>query len=93
MVPKNQRPFFNSVKAGLDIETNFFNQLSPQLDRIKKDLFYLCGMLDDNTVELILTADGDTKNIVFVEELVHAASLIPGWKFIAPKPGNQIEFA
>jgi hypothetical protein len=48
-------------------------------------------MFDDNTVELILTADGNTKNIVFVEDLVNAAPKIEGWKFTALKPSLNIE--
>jgi hypothetical protein len=48
-------------------------------------------MYDENTVELVLTADGNTKNIVFVEELVEQAPRIEGWKFTALKPALQIE--
>lgn len=48
-------------------------------------------MYDDSTVELILTADGAIKNIVFVEELVEAAPKIPGWKFTSLKPALKIE--
>jgi len=48
-------------------------------------------MLDDNTVELILTADGTIKNIVFVEELVKAAPIIPGWTFTSLKPPLDIK--
>jgi hypothetical protein len=48
-------------------------------------------MYDDNTVELVLTADGNTKNIVFVEELVEAAPEILGWKFTCLKPALSIE--
>jgi hypothetical protein len=48
-------------------------------------------MFDENTVELILTADGDAKNIVFVEELVNMAPAIDGWKFTALKPALQLE--
>lgn len=48
-------------------------------------------MFDDNTVELVLTADGNTKNIVFIEELVASAPKINGWKFTALKPALNIE--
>jgi hypothetical protein len=48
-------------------------------------------MFDDNTVELVLTADGNTKNIVFIEELVASAPNINGWKFTALKPALNIE--
>jgi hypothetical protein len=48
-------------------------------------------MYDDNTVELIFTADGNTNNIVFIEELVEQAPKINGWKFTALKPALDIE--
>ena len=48
-------------------------------------------MFDDNTVELVLTADGNTKNIVFIEELVASAPNINGWKFTALKQALNIE--
>jgi hypothetical protein len=47
-------------------------------------------MLDDNAIELILTADGNTKNIVFFEELVESAPEIEGLKFTALKPVLEI---
>ncbi|WP_235922042.1 DUF695 domain-containing protein [Flavobacterium phycosphaerae] len=48
-------------------------------------------MYDDNTVELVLTADGNTKNIVFIEELIAQAPKINGWIFTALKPATDIE--
>jgi hypothetical protein len=87
----NERSFFAAVKAQRDVEKNFFNKLSPKLAELKSGYFFLTGMFDDNTAELILTADGIISNIVFVEELVAAAPLIPGWKFTALKPPLDIE--
>lgn len=86
-----QKSFFDAVKKGNDIENNFFNKLSPKLNELKDGYYYLTGMLDDNTVELVLTADGNLSNIVFVEELIKAAPNINGWKFIALKPALDIE--
>jgi Family of unknown function (DUF695) len=87
----NERDFFNVVKTQKDIEKNFFNKLSPKLDELKEGYFYLTGMFDENTVELVLTADGNTKNIVFIEELVESAPSIGGWKFTALKPALNIK--
>lgn len=88
----NEKKFFNVVKSEKNIEKGFFDKISPRLAELKKDcFFYLTGMYDDNTVELILTADGDSKNIVFVEELVEQAPKINGWKFTAHKPAMKIE--
>lgn len=88
---KNEKDFFNVVKSRQNIEKGFFDKLSPKLAELKDGHYYVTGMYDDNTVELVLTADGTIKNIVFVEELVEAAPKIEGWKFTALKPSLKIE--
>lgn len=88
---QNEKGFFGVVKNRKNIEKDFFNPLSAKLGELKDGYYYLTGMHDDNTVELVLTADGNTKNIVFVEELVKAAPTLPGWKFTALKPALEIE--
>ena len=88
---QNEKAFFAVVKDRKEIEQGFFDKLSPKLAALKEGYFYATGMYDDNTVELVLTAEGNTKNIVFVEELVDAAPAIAGWKFTALKPTLNIE--
>lgn len=87
----NEKTFFNVVKNHKGIEQGFFNKLSPKLSELKDGYFYLTGMLDENTAELVLTADGNIKNIVFVEELVAEAPKLNGWKITALKPALDIE--
>jgi len=87
----NERKFYAIVKSGENPEKDFFDKLSPKLEELKEGFFYMSGMLDDNTAELVLTPDGMIKNIVFVEELVEAAPPIPNWKFTALKPALDIE--
>ncbi len=48
-------------------------------------------MLNDETVDLILTADGNIKNFYFIEELVAASPDLPNWKFRAHKPSSGIK--
>ena len=89
---KNEKTFYTVIKNRGNIEKVFFDQLSPKLDNIKEGIFFLTGMLDEKTVELIFTPDGDVKNVVFVEELVSAAPKISNWKFVAlkqPPDDNQ----
>ena len=88
---KNERAFFNVVKQEGNIEEGFFSKLSPKLEELREGYFYLTGMYDDNTVELVITVDGTVKNIVFVEELISSAPTITGWKFTALKPALNIE--
>ncbi len=83
---RHEKEFFQVVKIGKKVETGFINKLSAKLDKLRDGYNFLAGMYDDHTVELVLTADGDIKNIVFVEELIAAAPQIDGWKFTALKP-------
>ncbi len=87
---KNEKTFFNVVKSQKGIE-GFFDELSSKLSELKDGYFFLTGMYNDTTVELVFTADGNTKNIVFVEELVEQAPQINGWLFTALKPSMDIE--
>ena len=88
---KYEKDFSKVVNNRNEIEKGFFDKLSPKLAELKEGYFFLSGMYDDNTVELVLTADGNTKNIVFVEELVNSAPNIEGWKITAHKPAMSIE--
>lgn len=88
---KNEKSFFNTVKEYTDIEKKFFDKMSPKLAELKDGFFFLTGMLNDNTVELVLTADGTIKNFVFTEQLVSDAPKLDGWKFTALKPPMETE--
>jgi len=88
---QHEKNFFDVVKKGNSIEKDFFNRLSLTLGKLNEGFYFLSGMSDDSTAELILTPDGIIKNIIFIEELINAAPVIPGWKFTALKPPSDIE--
>jgi hypothetical protein len=88
---QNQKLFYSVVKDKGDIQRFFFAKLAEKLNELKDGMFFLVGMFDKNTVELILTPDGIIKNIWFVEELIAAAPEISGWRFTALKPPSGIE--
>lgn len=85
--------FYDSVKNQKNIEGVFFDKLSPKLQEIQEEVYFLTGMYNKDTVELILTPDGNIKNIVFVEELIALAPKLPNWRFTALKPATDIENA
>jgi hypothetical protein len=87
----NAKTFYSLVKQHKNIEKDFFDPLSSKLNQLKDGFFFLTGMFDDSTAELVLTPDGNIKNIVFVEELVKSAPIIDGWRFTALKPALGIE--
>lgn len=85
-----EKTFSNIVKNQGDIEKGFFNKVSPKLDQLHDGFFFLTGMCDENTVELVITVEGVVKNIVFAEELINAAPKLNGWRFTALKPAADI---
>ncbi len=88
---KNEKQFFKTIGDVENIEEKFFDELSPKLAELREGYFFLAGMLNDTTAELIITADGDVKQFIFVEELINAAPQIAGWKFTAFKPAMDIK--
>jgi len=87
----HQKKFYKTVKNHQNIESDFFDKLSPKLEELKEGYYFVTGMMDDDKAELIFTADGSVKNFVFVEELVNAAPAIEHWKFTAHKPALDIK--
>jgi len=88
---ENEKRFYKVIREKANVEKNFFDKISPRLNQLKDGFFYLTGMFDENTVELVFTADGAVKNIVFIEELVNAAPKLDGWLFTAMKPAMDIK--
>ena len=87
---ENEKKFYKVLKDQGNINKIFFDKLSPKLDELKDGYWFLVGMSDDNTAELILTPDGIIKNIVFVEELVEAAPKMNNWKITALKQPSDL---
>jgi hypothetical protein len=88
---KKEKNFFEVVKNHRNIEKDFLNKISPKLEELKDGFYYLSGMYNNDTAELILTADGNTKNIVFIEELISHSPNLERWKFTALKPATDIK--
>ncbi len=87
---QNEKKFYKVVKDKGNLEEEFFDILSAKLDELKDGYYYLTGMMDDTTAELVFTADGAIKNIPFVEELVSNAPTIENWKFTALKSASDM---
>ena len=87
----HEKAFFKVLKNQGNVERDFFDKLSPKLNQLREGYWFLAGMVDGDTAELVLTADGVVKNLVFVEELVAAATPINGWKLTALKPALDIK--
>lgn len=88
---QHEQTFLNAVKDRNVIEKEFFDPLSAKLAEIKEGFFFLTGMPNEQTAELIFTPDGVINNIVFAEELVAAAPPMSNWMFKALKPAMNID--
>ncbi len=89
---EHEARFHQVVKFQGDIHKVFFDKLAPKLNELHENIYFLTGMADYQTAELILTADGEIKNIPLVEALVDAAPAISNWKITAlkqPSEGNH----
>jgi hypothetical protein len=88
---KHEKVFFKTVKSGENISKDFFDKMAPKLDEIHSGIYFLTGMFDDQTAELILTPDGVIKNIYPIEELIDAAPQIDGWRITSLKPASDVK--
>nr|WP_315025973.1 DUF695 domain-containing protein [uncultured Chryseobacterium sp.] len=88
-----EKEFYAVVEKGGQeaIENNFFDVIAPKLNQIKDGFYFLTGMSDNSTAELIITVDGELTNIAFAEEIIEAAPKISHWKFTALKPAMDIQ--
>ncbi|MFY7670473.1 DUF695 domain-containing protein [Tenacibaculum sp. MEBiC06402] len=91
----HEKKFYEVVLSGDSDRFNkeFFDLIGSKLDQIKEGIFYLSGMLDDNTADLILTADGDLRNFYLVEEMIEESPNLPNWNFQAFKPSFDFDDA
>lgn len=81
-----EKDFYETIKNHQNIEIDFFDVIAPKLKEINGGFYFLAGMSDDSIAELILTVEGDIKNIIFAEEIIEAAPKLNHWKFTALKP-------
>jgi hypothetical protein len=89
---RNQGSFYGFVK-GKDralINVHFLVKIMPELHRLNKVFYCETGMFNDATAELVITAEGEIKSFVLVEDLVAAAPPFENWKITALKPSTRM---
>ncbi len=84
----NSNKFHKIFESKKNINEDFMEILAEKLNELRPGYYFLIGMPDDKTIELILTADGVIRNIPYVEQLVEDAPKIEGWDIIALKQGD-----
>jgi hypothetical protein len=85
---QHESAFFQILqrKDNIIINDRFIRKLMPKLQALNPHFYCEAGMADDSTAELVVTAEGDVKSIVWAEELIAAAPEMANWKFTALKP-------
>jgi hypothetical protein len=83
---QNEQEFYRVVQQGGNISGYFLGKVLPRLHELRDGYHALVGMPDEEIVELVISANGNLKNMVFVEELVAAAPELSRWKFTALRP-------
>ena len=87
----HEERFFDVVKAYEHAEEKFLDVVLPKLKVVNENFFILAGMFSEETAELIITVDGNIKDIVYAEELIEAAPSLENWRFTALKPESDIK--
>jgi hypothetical protein len=77
----------DQLKTAIEQDAHqLLDEVIEELSQFNPWLKAVCGNYDDDTIELIITADGDIALFTKVQELIAAAPHLPGWRFTAHKP-------
>lgn len=82
----NQEEFYSILRSRDNVESTLLSTLIPALHKVNPGFYCVCGIERDHYAELVISAEGNVKNFVFVEDFVSYAPEIPGWRITALKP-------
>jgi len=88
---ENEHRFRELEKNDSDQALAFLEELIQQMQPFNPWLKALAGPYNNESFELIITADGDMAMFCKVEELVNAAPIVENWVFTAHKPALGFE--
>jgi Family of unknown function (DUF695) len=89
----HEAAFHKVVKVKPDLEIIDEKVLTPiieQLHKLNEDFSCEVGMESDNRADLVITAQGDLKTFVFVDELLAAAPKLNNWVFTNLKTAHAV---
>ncbi|CAN5603962.1 hypothetical protein BH10BAC2_BH10BAC2_04930 [soil metagenome] len=89
---ENNKAFLFSNSIDENIKEQLLNSFMVQLHKYCDKIYFEIGGFPDETQELIITAEGDKKYFLKVEELINAAPQIDNWIFVAFKPPISGDF-
>lgn len=82
----NEARFYDAVKSQDNVQFAFVNPVFNKLSQVREGAYLLVGMMNDNTAEVIFTAEGRLLSFPYISEIVDAAPEIENWQFTAFKP-------
>jgi hypothetical protein len=87
---KKEKTFYKVVKKHDKVDEEALSPIMAKLQQLNEQFYCQLGMSDDNTADLVITAESDVKNFVFVDEFLAAAPKIEGWMFTNLKPASGV---
>jgi hypothetical protein len=85
---QNEKVFFNSIQQKDKIVEKVLDKIIPKLQMLNEQFYCQVGKESDTLMGLDVSAEGDIKTFVFVEELIESAPKLPNWQFQALKPAS-----
>jgi Family of unknown function (DUF695) len=89
---KNEQIFFKSIQEKDEIVEKVLDKIIPKLQMLNEQFFCQVGKESDTLAGIDISAEGDIKTFVFVEELIKSAPKLPNWQFQALKPATPKGF-
>jgi hypothetical protein len=89
----HEKAFYKALKKKYDrdrLDKDVLVPIMKQLHTINSQFYCQVGMENADTADLVITAEGDIKSFVFVDELIAAAPKIPHWTFTNLKPASGL---
>lgn len=83
---KKEKRFHKKLRHKKNYESIFIKKVQDKLSELRTGYYLHFNIQEKKTYELIISANSNIKNIVFVEELIASAPKLKGWKFTALKP-------
>ncbi len=88
---KNAVRFREILRDNDNIEQQIFVPLAENLRTLNAEIFFLLGYKEGQAAELILTADGNIKNMFLVDELLARAPQLEDWCFVGHKQAMELD--
>lgn len=88
---QNEKDFYKIVKEYKNVNRDCLSPIIEKIQLLNLELVCQVGMENDDTADLVITADGDVKQFIFVDEIIAAAPKLSNWVFTNLKQVTNID--